>query len=87
MRRSELAGQMLDLRISTKCTHIVTPLVVMSFVPWAFEAQHMIHTVLMRTLVVWLYIAFAVGINSLISLIWLRFDNRQNEKKHPCVDF
>ena len=83
MRRSELAGQMIDLRISTKCTHIVTPLVVMSFVPWAFEAQHMIHTVLMRTLGVWLYIAFAVGINSLISLIWLRFDNRQNEKKHP----
>lgn len=83
MRDSALARQMVDLNVGTKCTHIITPLVVMSFIPWAFESDHVIHTVIMRTLVVWLYIAFAIGVNSLISLIWFRFDNRENEKKHP----
>lgn len=83
MRDSALARQMVDLSVGTKCTHIITPLVVMSFIPWAFESDHVIHAVIMRTLVVWLYIAFAIGINSLISLIWLRFDDRENEKKHP----
>ncbi|MDE5647680.1 MAG: mechanosensitive ion channel family protein [Muribaculaceae bacterium] len=83
MRRSQLARQMVDLKIGTKCTHIITPLVVMSFIPWAFKTDHAVHTVMMRVLVVWLYIAFAIGINSLISLIWLRFDDRENEKKHP----
>ncbi|MDE6543007.1 MAG: mechanosensitive ion channel family protein [Muribaculaceae bacterium] len=83
MRNSQLAQQIIDLRIGTKCTHILTPLVIMSFIPWAFQADHAIHSILIRILVVWLYIAFAIGINSLLSLIWLRFDNRENEKKHP----
>ena len=83
MRNSRLAQQIIDLRIPTKCTHILTPLVIMSFIPWAFQADHAIHSILMRILVVWLYIAFAIGINSLLSLIWVRFDDRENEKKHP----
>lgn len=83
MRDSQLARQLIDLRIATRCTHIITPLVIMSFIPWAFQADHAIHSILMRALVVWLYIAFAIGINSLLSLFWLRFDNRENEKKHP----
>lgn len=80
---SELAEELVKARTVSRCTHVIPPLVLMSFLPLAFEGDELLHTILLRGLWVYFVITFGIGLNAVITFGWLRFDNRENEKKHP----
>lgn len=83
IRNNELANELMSAHTVSRCTHIIPPLVLMSFLPLAFESNEVLHTVTLRIL--WLYftIAFGIGLNAVITFAWLRFDNKENAKHHP----
>lgn len=83
LRDSELAEELVSAHTVSRCTHIIPPLVLMSFLPLAFEGDEVLHTVVLRALWVYFTVTFGLGLNAVITFIWLRFDHRENEKKHP----
>lgn len=83
MHDTELADELIKARTVSRCTHIIPPLVLMSFLPLAFEGDNVLHTVILRTLWVYFTVTFGMGLNAVITFGWLRFDTKENEKKHP----
>ena len=82
-RNGELGKEIIDSHIITRCTHIIPPLVLMSFLPLAFEGNEVLHTVILRALWVYFAITFGWGLNSVITFAWMRFDNKENTQRHP----
>lgn len=83
LRDSELAEELVSAHTVSRCTHVIPPLVLMSFLPLAFEGEEVLHTIVLRALWVYFTVTFGVGLNAVITFIWLRFDHKENEKKHP----
>lgn len=83
IHKSEVAQDMVKMRIISKMTHIIPPLVLLSMLPFAFEDNHLLHVIILRTLWVYFVVAIGVGLNAFITLSWIRFDNVENTKRHP----
>lgn len=83
LRDNQLAEELVKAHTVSRCTHIIPPLVLMSFLPLAFEGDELLHTIILRALWVYFVVTFGVGLNAVITFAWLRFDERENSKKHP----
>lgn len=83
LKDSELGHELVAARTVSRCTHIIPPLVLMSFLPLAFEGDELLHTVILRALWLYFVVTFGLGLNAVITFAWIRFDNKENEKKHP----
>lgn len=83
IRNSEVGKEIKASHTISRCTHIIPPLVLMSFLPLAFEDNEVLHKVVLRALWVYFSITFGLGLNAIITFAWLRFDNRENTQRHP----
>lgn len=83
IRDSELAKELETAHTVSRCTHIIPPLVLMSFLPLAFQGDEILHAITLRALWVYFTITFGWGLNAIITFAWLRFDRKENTQKHP----
>ena len=83
LRDTDLADELIKAKTVSRCTHIIPPLVLMSFLPLAFESNETLHEIVLRGLWIYFTITFAVGLNAVITFAWLRFDKKENSVKHP----
>lgn len=83
LRDSELANELVSAHTVSRCTHVIPPLVLMSFLPLAFQGNEVLHTIILRALWVYFTVTFGWGLNAIITFAWLRFDRKENTQKHP----
>ncbi|MDE7411959.1 MAG: mechanosensitive ion channel family protein [Paramuribaculum sp.] len=84
-RKSVIGAELNKQRVLIKCSYIVTPLVLMALLPFAFETGSPVLHVLM--VVVWVYfvLVMILAINSIISFAWGRYDAKENTKNLPLA--
>lgn len=82
-RNSNLTRDLLHQKVLTKCSHIITPLVILALLPFAINSTSMALTVAERILVVYTLVVGGVAIQSVMTFIWTRFDLRNNTKNLP----
>lgn len=67
----------------TKCSHFIPPVVFLSLAPFAFDSSSQWLTIIIRIALVYLTITLAVGINSVLTFIFSRYNDKVNTKELP----
>lgn len=80
---TELTHNLHAQHIFTKCSKIIPPLVILALLPIAFNNTSDIQHIIERILIVYTLIMLAIAINSILTLIWQRYDQRENTKNLP----
>lgn len=83
VRDSSTGRQLLQQHVLTKCSHIIPPLIILALLPFAFDNQSKILHIGNIITLVYLFVTFGVGINSVLNFIWVRYDERENTKNLP----
>lgn len=83
LRKSTVGSELLAARTPTGCSHVITPLVFLALIPFAFTSEHGALGTIMRCGVVYLLITIGVAIGAVLRFIWLHYDNHENTNNHP----
>lgn len=67
----------------SKCCRIIPPLVLLGFLPFAFNQNAAWHSVITKGVVCWLLLSIAFGLAALLKFIWTRYDARDNSHHLP----
>lgn len=82
LSKGRLAAIMIDEHVTRKCSHILPPVVMLAFLPWAFQ-RGTLANVLDKLLWIYTIVVAAIAINALLTLAWTRYNDRQNTKNLP----
>lgn len=83
LRRTDVGNELLDQHVFTKCSHIIPPLVFMAMIPIAFETDHRTLDIIERCVLIYFLVMFGIGLNSILTFLWIHFDSHDNTNKHP----
>ncbi len=85
IRRVSWGRTMLDLHTLRRCSYIITPIVLLAFLPFAFsyESNSAVLTWLYRCSVVYLLITIGIAVNAVFELWWLTFVSARNTRNVP----
>lgn len=83
LRHTVWGQELLETHTLQKCSHIVTPLVLMGFVPFIFSSDSNIHSILMRCVGVYVFIALGIAINAVLHFVWTHYDKHDNTRHLP----
>lgn len=77
-------GQLMaQLHTLESCSHFIAPLVFLGLVPFAFIAGDKTLDYIERIALIYLIITFAIGINAVLKLEWVLFNDVRNTKNLP----
>ncbi len=83
LRKSHFAQEILREGVLAKCFHVVPPLVFMALIPFAFNSESgSLHTI-MTIVGLYALIAFAVGLNAILTFAFDRYNERINRRNLP----
>ncbi|MCH5319033.1 MAG: mechanosensitive ion channel [Paramuribaculum sp.] len=80
---TELTRSLHDEHIFTKSSRIIPPLVILALLPLAFNNESGVQHIIERLLIVYTLVMLAIALNSILNLIWQRFDAKDNTKNLP----
>ncbi len=83
LRNGEAGREFLHQGVLQKMSHVIPPLVILAWLPFAFEATSMLLSVFERCLIVYTIVAFVLALCALCNFVWLRYDKNNNEKNLP----
>lgn len=83
IRNTSFTRQLLRERTLAKCCHILPPLIFMGLIPFAFNSDSFILSLLMKFTGVYALVAFAIGINAVLTLIFNRYNEHENTRNLP----
>ncbi len=83
LRHKEPDFEALAIRTVHKCAHIISPIVFLALVPFAFNSEHGLLSWLLRIGGIYALICLAIGICAIFKFIWVKFDERENTDNHP----
>lgn len=83
LRDNDTARQLLHEKVLLRCSRFITPSVILGLIPWAFNEGSSLLAITQKIVSVWLLYAIALGINSVLSFIWLRYDEKMNTRNLP----
>lgn len=83
LRHSSIGDDLLRERTLSKCSHIITPLVFLGLIPFAFETSSDSIDVISKIVYLYLLAMIAVAVNSILEFVWVRYDEHENTKKLP----
>lgn len=83
LRKTDFGNELIRQRVLSKCSHIITPLVILALLPFAFEQSSSVLVVFRRIVEIYLTIMFGVGINAIIGFVWVNYNRKANEENHP----
>lgn len=66
-----------------KCCRIIPPLVLLALLPFAFNHASGWHVWVMRIVMVWALVAFALGVCAVFKFCWEHYDEHKNERHLP----
>lgn len=83
LRHGSEAREMLHARLFAKCFHIITPLVFMALIPFAFNRQSTVLRDITMWVGVYLIVAFTIGLNAILAFAFNRYNERVNTRNLP----
>lgn len=83
LRHTTWGRELLEAHTLQKCSHFVTPLVLMGFVPFIFTESSTLHTVVIRLVGIYLVAAVGVALNAVMQFMWCHYDAHDNVRHLP----
>ncbi len=83
VRNKQLAEELVERKVLVHCCRVIPPLVILAFLPFAFTGTSLLNAIVLRGLLVYTSIVLCMALCSVISFIWLRFDEKRNTKNLP----
>lgn len=83
VRKTQMGERLLRDHVLTKCSHVITPLVILALLPFAFTTDSMMHTVCQRAILVYTILAFTVALCSLARFTFQHYNATRNTKGLP----
>lgn len=83
LRHSVIGDELLREHTLSKCSHVITPLVMMALLPIALDGEGRWAQVLDRAVYVYAIAMFGVAVTAVFSFVWVRYDQHENTKKLP----
>ncbi|MDE5942421.1 MAG: mechanosensitive ion channel family protein [Muribaculaceae bacterium] len=83
LRHTDMSRQLLAQKTIKRCSHFITPLVLLCLLPVAFSSDDKTLDWMMRIVGVYTLVTFAMAICAVLEFIWDRFNERENTDKHP----
>ncbi len=80
---TDIGDELLSQQVFTKCSHIIPPLVLLGLVPLAFETDTKTLGAIENIVIIYFLITLGIGINAVLTFLWVHFDTHDNENKHP----
>ena len=83
IKNFKVINELISHKVISRCSHIIPPLVILAFIPFAFEDDASIRTVILRISVAYLFITIAIGLCSILTFLWTRYDTYKNTRNLP----
>lgn len=83
LRHSVVGDELLRERTLAKCSHVITPLVMMALLPIALDGEGRWAQVLDRAVYIYAIAMFGVAVTAVFAFVWMRYDQHENTKKLP----
>lgn len=83
LKKTDFGTELLNRHVLTKCSHIITPMVILALIPFAFEPSSSVLKIIQKIVEIYLTIMFGVGFNAIIDFIWYNYDRHANKENHP----
>jgi miniconductance mechanosensitive channel len=83
IKHFKVINELISHKVISRCSHIIPPLVIIAFIPFAFENEAFIRTAIQRLSVVYLLISIAIGLCSILTFLWTRYDTYKNTRNLP----
>lgn len=83
IKHFKVINELISHKVISRCSHIIPPLVIIAFIPFAFENEASIRTAIQRLSVVYLFISIAIGLCSILTFLWTRYDTYKNTRNLP----
>lgn len=83
LRHTTVSRELLAQRTFKKCSHFITPLVLLCLLPVAFSTDDRTLDWILRIVGVYTLITIAIAICAILEFVWERIDERENTDKHP----
>lgn len=82
-RNGSVGRELIRQHVLLRCSHIITPLVIMALIPFAFEPDSGVLHVVMVLVSIYFTIVLVRAINSVLKFIWGRYNEKENTKNLP----
>lgn len=82
-KNSEWSNELLRERTLSKCCRVIPPLVLLGFLPFAFDNNAVWHTWITRIVLIWFVVCFGYGVCAVLKFMWVRYDTSANTRKLP----
>lgn len=83
LKNNAWGHELLREKTLSKCCQVIPPLVLLGFLPFAFDNNAVWHTWTQRIVLVWLIGAFGYGVCAILKFMWVRYDQRENSRHLP----
>ncbi len=83
VRHTNAGDLLLQMHTLTKCSHVITPLVFLAFVPFAFHKESLMQTIVLRGALVYAVVAFCYGLSAVLAYIFRRINDKANTRNLP----
>ena len=83
LKHNDIGDELLSAKVFTKCSHIIPPLVMISMIPIVFDQDKQIMDIIFRIVVGYCLVTLAIGINAIVSFLWIHYNTHENKANHP----
>ncbi len=83
LRKSQIGQDLIDHKVLLHCSHIIPPLVILCLLPFAFDQESEFLNFFTKFLYIYTLVVIAIGINAVLTFVWMRFDKKENTKNLP----
>ena len=83
VRHSTIGDELLKQHTLSRCSHVITPLVLLGLLPFAFDGASKWSVVIDRVVLIYAIVMFGVAFSSVLSFVWTHYDLHENTKKLP----
>lgn len=83
VRNPEVARQLIDGHVLTRCGHVIPPLFVLALIPFAISGKSLINIILIRGVLVYTTIVLCIAFSAIASFVWNRFEAKRNTRNLP----
>lgn len=83
MSKTHMGRMLVQMHTFTKCSHFIPPLVFLAFVPFAFDRDSLLQTIIMRASLVYAVITFCYGLIAVLTFIFTRVNEKANMRNLP----
>ena len=83
VRHTVVGAELLQQHTLTRCSHIISPLVILALIPFAFTSDSSFLTIVQRCLYIYTTVTVAVAINAVMTFVWMRYDVTRNTRNLP----